>query len=126
MRVENTPTHHRREHNLPETTQVSFLAKFKAISNKLGQKRHPPQCSKDILRSAIYYKIQTTHLKHAKFKTCPLESKNLKTIKTWSHKSLEGKKIMKQSVFTLHFWLIKFRGINNDKNDNGNNNTYTR
>ena len=41
MKIEYTPSHHRREHNAPEATQVSFLATFKAIRNKLGQRRHP-------------------------------------------------------------------------------------
>ena len=40
MKIEYTPTHHRREHNASEATQASFLASFKAIRNKLGQKRH--------------------------------------------------------------------------------------
>ena len=40
MKIEYTPTHHRREHNASETTQAPFLATFKAILNKLGQKRH--------------------------------------------------------------------------------------
>ena len=40
MKTEYTPTHHRREHNASETTQASFLATFKAIRHKLGQKRH--------------------------------------------------------------------------------------
>ena len=40
MKIEYTPTHHRREHNASETTQALFLATFKAIRNKLGQKRH--------------------------------------------------------------------------------------
>ena len=40
MKIEHTPTHHRREHNASEDTQASFLATFKAIGNKLGQKRH--------------------------------------------------------------------------------------
>ena len=40
MKIEYTPTHHLREHNASETTQASFLATFKAICNKLGQKRH--------------------------------------------------------------------------------------
>ena len=40
MKIEYTPTHHRREHNVSETTQAPFLATFKAIRNKLGQKRH--------------------------------------------------------------------------------------
>ena len=56
-KVENTPTHHSRVHNVLGTTQASFLAKFKVTSNILGQKRNPPQCSKDMF-SAIYYKIQ--------------------------------------------------------------------
>ena len=40
MKIEYTPTQHRREHNASEATQASFLATFKAIRNKLGQKRH--------------------------------------------------------------------------------------
>ena len=40
MKIEYTPTHHRREHNASEATQASFLATFKPIRNKLGQKRH--------------------------------------------------------------------------------------
>ena len=40
MKIEYTPTHHRREHNASEATQASFLASFKAIRNKLGQKGH--------------------------------------------------------------------------------------
>ena len=40
MKVKNTPTHHRGEYNVSGTTQASFLAKFKATPNKLGQKRH--------------------------------------------------------------------------------------
>ena len=40
MKIEYTPTHHRGEHNASETTQVPFLATFKAIRNKLVQKRH--------------------------------------------------------------------------------------
>ena len=40
MKVEYTPTHYRREHNASEATQASFIATFKAIRNKLGQKRH--------------------------------------------------------------------------------------
>ena len=40
MKTEYTPTHHRREHNVSEAIQASFLATFKAICNKLGQKRY--------------------------------------------------------------------------------------
>ena len=40
MKIEYTPTHHRREHNASEPTQASFLATCKAICNKLGQKRY--------------------------------------------------------------------------------------
>ena len=40
MKIEYAPTHHCREHNASETTQASFLATFKVIRNKLGQKRH--------------------------------------------------------------------------------------
>ena len=39
LKVENTPTRHRRKH-VSGTTQTSFLAKFKATQNKFGQKRH--------------------------------------------------------------------------------------
>ena len=39
LKVENTPTRHRRKH-VSGTTQASFLAKFKATQNKLRQKRH--------------------------------------------------------------------------------------
>ena len=40
MKIEKNPTHHRKEHDIFGATQASFLAKFKATSNKLGQKRH--------------------------------------------------------------------------------------
>ena len=40
MKIEYTPTHHRRKHNDSETTRVPFIAAFKAIRNKLGQKSH--------------------------------------------------------------------------------------
>ena len=40
MKIEYTPTHRCREHNASEATQASFLASFKAIHNRLGQKRH--------------------------------------------------------------------------------------
>ena len=40
MKIEYTSTYNRREHNASEATQASFLAMFKAIRNKLGQKRH--------------------------------------------------------------------------------------
>ena len=39
LNVENTPARHHREDNVSGTTQVAFLAKFKATQNKLGQKR---------------------------------------------------------------------------------------
>ena len=58
LKGEYTPTHHHREHNVLGIAQASFRAKFKAASNKLGQKRQPPKCFKDITRSAIYCKIQ--------------------------------------------------------------------
>ena len=35
------------------------------------------------------------------------------------------KKRMKLLSFTLHFWLKRLRGKNNDKNDNKYNNTNT-
>ena len=50
------PTRHRKEHNVTGTNQASFLAKFKAT----WPEKTPLQCSKDILRSTIYYKIQIT------------------------------------------------------------------
>ena len=40
MKIEYTPTHHRRENNASEATLASFLATFKVIRNKLGQKRY--------------------------------------------------------------------------------------
>ena len=40
LKVENTLAHHRGEHNVSGATQATFLAKFKATRNKLGQKRH--------------------------------------------------------------------------------------
>ena len=40
LKLENTTTHHRREHNVSGTTQALLLAKFKATCNKLGQERH--------------------------------------------------------------------------------------
>ena len=61
LKVGNTPTHHCREHNDSGTTQVLFLAKFQATSSNLGQIRYLPQCSKDIMHSAIYYKMQITN-----------------------------------------------------------------
>ena len=52
MKIEYTPTHHRREHNASETTQASFLATFKVIRNKIGQKRY-----------ALYDILQNTYNK---------------------------------------------------------------
>ena len=40
MKDENTATHHRRENNVSGTTQDSFRAEFKAISNERDQKGH--------------------------------------------------------------------------------------
>ena len=62
MKIKYTITHYLREHNASEATQASFLATFKAIRNKLGQKRH-------------YYKIHVTNYNSysVKFKTCPLK-----------------------------------------------------
>ena len=39
LNVQNTPAYHDREHNVSGTTQVSFIAKFKATQNKFDQKR---------------------------------------------------------------------------------------
>ena len=61
LKVENIPTRHHRGHNVLGTIQASFLAKFKTTSNKLGKKKHPPQCSKDIMHSAIYYRMGITN-----------------------------------------------------------------
>ena len=58
LKVRNTPARHRKEHNVLGTTQSSFLAKSKETNNKLGQKRKPPQCSKDIMCSAMRYIIK--------------------------------------------------------------------
>ena len=57
LKVENTPTRHRRQHSVSGTIQASFLAKFKTNQNKLRQKRHHhrPQCIYDIY---IYIDIQ--------------------------------------------------------------------
>ena len=49
MKVKNTPTHHRGEHNVSGTTQALFLAKFKATRNKLGHKRHRHSVPKKVL-----------------------------------------------------------------------------
>ena len=56
MKIEYTPTHHRREHNASEATQVPFLATFKAIRNKLGRKRH--RCSVPETLCALRYNIK--------------------------------------------------------------------
>ena len=40
MKDENTATHHCRENNVSGTTQDSFRAEFKAISNERDQKGH--------------------------------------------------------------------------------------
>ena len=40
LKTENTPALHCREYNVSHPTESSFLAKFKATQNKLGQKRH--------------------------------------------------------------------------------------
>ena len=58
MKIEYTPTHHRREHNASEAIQASFLATFKAIRNKLGQKRHGYSVPETLcaLRYIIKYK----------------------------------------------------------------------
>ena len=56
MKIEYTPTHHRREHYASEATQTSFLATFKAIRNKRGQKRH--RCSAPETLCALQYTIK--------------------------------------------------------------------
>ena len=61
LKVENTPTNHRREHNVLGKTQASFRLNFKVTSNKIGKEGHLQQCSKDIMRSGIYYKLQITN-----------------------------------------------------------------
>ena len=43
MKIEYTPTHHRREHNASETTQAPFLAMFKEMGPGLFQ-RHYALC----------------------------------------------------------------------------------
>ena len=40
MKDENTAKHHRRENNVSGTTQDSFRAEFKALSNERDQKGH--------------------------------------------------------------------------------------
>ena len=37
MKVENIPTHHRRQNNVSGATQASFRAKFKVTINKVGK-----------------------------------------------------------------------------------------
>ena len=39
MKVENTPTQHRGEHDVSGTTEASFLTKLKTARKKLDQKR---------------------------------------------------------------------------------------
>ena len=41
MKIEYTPTHHRRKHNASEATQASFLATFKAIRYSVKFKACP-------------------------------------------------------------------------------------
>ena len=74
LKIEYTRIHHRRDHNVSETTQASFLAKFEAIRNTWPEKTSL-QCSKDIMPSTIHYKIQITNENSysVKFKTCPLK-----------------------------------------------------
>ena len=60
-KVETTPTRHHREHDVLGAAQASFPSNFKGTSKKLGEKRISPQRSKDIMRFAIYYKIQITN-----------------------------------------------------------------
>ena len=55
MKIEYIPTDHRREHNASETTQAPFLAMFKAVRNKLGQKRHRYSVPETLC--ALQYKI---------------------------------------------------------------------
>ena len=69
MKIEYTPTHHRREHNASETTLASFLATFKAIHNKLGQKRHRYSVPEKLC--VLQYITYNSY--SVKFKTCPLK-----------------------------------------------------
>ena len=100
MKFENNPAHHSKEHNNAGTIQTTFLDKFKPISNKPGQKRHQPQCSKDIM---VLYPEKIII---RKIYICLEEIK------------------MKLFVLTLRFWLKRLHVINNDEKDNKRNNAY--
>ena len=54
MKIEYTPTHQRREHKGSKATQASLLATFKAIRNKLGQKRHRYSAPETLLCALRY------------------------------------------------------------------------
>ena len=66
VNVENTAKHHRRENNVSGATQTSFRAKFKATSNKLGQKRHLYIATKTLCapRVLLFSKILNNSLKY--------------------------------------------------------------
>ena len=49
-----TKKYNHREHYVLGATPDSLLGTFKATSIKHGQKRHPPQCCRDIMCSATY------------------------------------------------------------------------
>ena len=55
VKVENISTHHRGENNVSGAAQVSFRAKFKATSNKLGQKRHCYRAPKTLCSTQCIY-----------------------------------------------------------------------
>ena len=59
MKIEYTPTHHRREHSASQTIQVSFLATLKAIRNKLDQKDTVTVFQRHC--ALIYYKMHITN-----------------------------------------------------------------
>ena len=108
MKVENTPTHHRREYNASGTSQASFLAKFKATNNKLGQKRHRHSgvpktlCNLrytyrlQIKKTIKHFPIKNSNPKKPPKKTNTQTKKNKQNNKTKKHifiLCLEGKKI---------------------------------
>ena len=101
MKVENTPTHHRREYNASGTSQASFLAKFKATNNKLGQKRHRHSGVPKTLCNLRYtYRLQIKKtIKHF-----PIKNSNpKKTQKKQTHKPKKTNKTTKQKNTFLYY-----------------------
>ena len=57
LKTENTPALHCREYNVSHPTKSSFLAKFKATQDKLGQKRHHHSVYMIYINTYIYIYI---------------------------------------------------------------------